>query len=578
MKKSDGVIKAIFPFLRWFPMSKDTVSADFMAGLTVSLLLIPQAMAYAQLAGLPPHYGLYAAFLPVMIGALFGWCNQLHTGPVAMTSLLTFAVISQIPGLSDDKSQMFHAVFFLSFLAGLIQLSFGIFRLSVFVNFLSHPVVAGFTCAGALIIAASQLPQILGISIEKKGGMLVDLYALLLQIGRTHFPTLVAGTASIAIIMILRKVAPRFPGVIFTVLLSIAVSYLIDFKGIMGGAVVGHIPPGLPPLQLPHFDWTLTGDLIGGALMISLIGFMEVLATDKALSATTRQRLDFNQEMIGQGAAKIAGSFFLSFPVSGSFSRSALNLYAGARTGLSSIFAGGFVLLALFFFTPALFYLPNATLAAVIIAAVSGLVNFKVFSRIWKVDRLDGIAAISTFASAIILAPNIVEGVILGVALSIAFHLYRLMKPYVAVLARHSDGTFRDASKHNLDKDKDIILIRFEGSLVFANASHFEEKVLDEIASNSTARAVVFQTDCINEIDATGEESLRNMVKDLRKNGMIVAVSEMKWRVLELLEKTGFYEILENKYFFRTTEDAFLYVKNELQASKDAGSDKDSIR
>ncbi len=565
MKNYGGAVRAIFPFLRWLPISKDTLSADFMAGLTVSLLLIPQAMAYAQLAGMPPHYGLYAAFIPVMIGALFGWCSQLHTGPVAMTSLLTFAIISQIPGLSDDKGQMLQAVFFLSFLAGVIQLSLGIFRLSVFVNFLSHPVIAGFTSAGALIIAASQLPQILGISLEERGGTLIELYTMILLVGKTHLPTLTIGSASLALIIIFKIYAPRFPGVIFTLVLSIVASYLLDYKGWFGGAVAGHIPPGLPPLQFPHFNWALSGELIGGAFMIALIGFMEVLATGKAISAKTREKLDFNQELIGQGAAKIVGSFFQSFPVSGSFSRSALNLYAGAKTGLSSIFAGAFVLIALLFFTPALYYLPLATLGAVIIAAVSGMINLRVFSRIWKADRFDGISALVTFLTVIILAPRVTEGVIIGVFFSIAFHLYRLMKPHVAVLAKHPDGTFRDAGKHNLETDREILIIRFEGRIVFANASHFEETVLDAIASNPSAKAVIFQTDCVNEMDATGEEMLRQLIGDLKKNGMAIAVSEMKWRIMELLERTGFHRVLEEKYFFRTTEDAFAYVRNELQ-------------
>lgn len=567
MNNYGGTVKAIFPFLRWLPISKDTLNADFMAGLTVSLLLIPQAMAYAQLAGLPPHYGLYAAFIPVIVGALFGWCSQLHTGPVAMTSLLTFAVISQIPGLFDDKSRLLQAIFLLSFLSGLIQLLFGIFRLSVFVNFLSYPVVAGFTNAGAIIIAASQLPQILGINLEKDGGMLNSLYSLILRIGSIHIPTLIVGAVSIILIILLRRHAPRFPGVIFTVMLSIAASYLLSFKESMGGAIIGHIPPGLPPLQIPHFKWAMTGDLISGALMISLIGFMEVLATDRAISAKTKQKLDFNQELIGQGAAKIVGSFFQSFPVSGSFSRSALNLYAGAKTGLSSIFAGVFVLFAILFLTPVLYYLPNATLAAVIIAAVAGLVDLRVFSRIWRADRFDGISALVTFLTIIVLAPRIIEGVIIGVGFSIAFHLYRLMKPHVAVLAKHPDGTFRDALKHNLETNRDIMLIRFEGSIVFASASHFEETVLDEIASNPSARAIIFQADCVNEMDATGEETMRQLIGDLRKNGMIIAFSEMKWRIVELLERTGFHGVLDKKYFFRTTEEAFKCVSSELHGS-----------
>ena len=568
-----SIATRIFPFFRWFPMSKEAIGADFMAGLTVSLLLIPQAMAYAQLAGLPPHYGLYAAFLPVMIGAIFGWCSQLHTGPVAMTSLLTFSVVSQIPDLADDPERILHAVLFLSFLSGLIQLSFGIFRLSVFVNFLSHPVVAGFTTAGALIIAASQLPQLIGVSLEKKGSLLMEMLELVLNLGKVHLPTFIMGVASIILILFLKKIMPKFPGVIFTVLLSIGVSYFLDFHGRMGGAIVGHIPKGLPPLDFPLFDWSIAGDLFGGAMMISLIGFMEVLATSKAISAKTKKKLDFNQEMIGQGMAKIVGSFFQSFPVSGSFSRSALNLYAGARTGMSSIFAGLFVLLALYFLTPLLFYLPNTTLAAVIIAAVSGLMDFKMFPRTWKLSRFDGITAIVTFVSSIVLAPNVSEGVIIGVCLSIAFHLYGLMKPHFAMLAKHSDGTFRDAGRHHLEIDRDILVFRFEGNLVFANASHFEEKILEAIASNRDAKALILQADGINELDATGEVTLRQLIKDLRKHGVQVAISEAKWRVLELLERSGFHEVLPKENFYRTTADAFDKIRSSLNdVSKKQGT------
>ncbi len=521
-------------------------------------------MAYAQLAGLPAYYGLYAAFLPTMIAALFGSCGQLHTGPVAMTSLLTFAVATQIHPSSGDTGIYINTVLFLALLAGIIQLIFGLMRLAVFVNFLSHPVMLGFTNASALIIISSQLPLLLGISSGRTGnGLIFDLSPIIFKFDTLHLPTLIFAVMTIIPLFYLKKNLPKFPSVAFVVLLSIIISYGMDFNGAYGGAIIGAIPSGLPKIELPTFNWAEASSLLGGALMIALIGFMEVLATTKAISAKTKEKMDFNQELVGQGLSKIFGSLVQSFPVSGSFSRSALNLYSGAKTGMSSIFAGIFVMLSLLFLTDALRFIPKAVLASVIIVAVSGLIDFKSMLRIWKLNNKDGLAALATFIFSVILAPNVTLGVLIGIGITVAFHLFHLMKPHVAFLSMHPDGTFRDAEKHKLPHDSNTIIIRFEGRLVFANASHFEEKILDAISEAPDTKAVILQADSINEIDATGEETLRNIVNELRQNNISFAISEMKWRVLEDLEKADFYKILSPEKFFRTTAGACESLKHE---------------
>ena len=558
-------IREMLPFMRWFPPEKGSLRSDFMAGFAVSLLLIPQSMAYAQLAGLPAHYGLYGAFVPTMVAALFGWCSQLHTGPVAMTSLLTFALVSQMHSPTDNPEAYLNAVIYLTLIAGFIQLMFGLLRLAIFVNFLSHPVMVGFTNAASLIIISSQIPHLLGISAPQSGSSIVaDFSSLIRNVHSIHLPTFILGTAAIVPLFLMRKRFSGFPSVALVVFLSILTSYLIDFKGKYGGAVVGFIPSSLPSLAFPRFAWDEASSLFGGALMIALIGFMEVLATTKAIAAKTKEKLNFNQELIGQGLAKMSCAIVHTFPVSGSFSRSALNLFAGAKTGLSSIFAGLFVLLSLFFLAVPLSYLPKAVLAGVIVVAVSGLIDFKPMKRIWRVNRFDGFAAWATFLFSILLAPRVTEGVLIGAGFSIAFHLVNLMKPHVAFLAIHPDGTFRDAAKHNLRSEQGIMIIRFEGRLVFANASHFEETVLDAISESPDTKAIIFQADSINEIDATGEETLRTLISELQKNRISVAVSEAKWRIFDTLRKADFFKTLHEEKFFRTTGEAYNELRKNL--------------
>jgi SulP family sulfate permease len=549
--------RRLLPFLRWFPLDAATLRADFLAGVTVSLLLIPQAMAYAQLAGLPPHYGLYTAFLPTIVAALFGWCSQLHTGPVAMTSLLTMSVVASVSQAAPESEAFIATAILLTLLAGLIRLAMGLLRLAVVVNFLSHPVVVGFTSAGALIIASSQAGLFLGLPLEQHGLYLPNLIRLLGRIPECRPGALGFGLATLALILALRRWRPLWPGVLIALTLAILASWLIGFESRYGGQVVGHIPRGLPAFRLPHGEWSAAPRLLLGAFAIMLVGFMEVVAICKTLSAKTREPLNLNQELIGQGLAGIAGSLFQAYPVSGSFSRSALNLYAGARTGLSSVFAGLLVLVTLLFLTPLLYYLPRAALGAVIVAAVIGLVEMGALARLWRTSRYDAVAAWATFVAAIGLAPRVVDGILLGVGLSVAFHLLQLMRPHVAILAPHPDGTLRDAVHHHLPTHESILAIRFDGRLVFANASHFQESILKALAERPQTRVLLIVASGMNTIDATGEEMLRHLLRDLAARGLRVAFAQVRWPVLEVFQKTGLHDLIGASNLFASPEAAY---------------------
>jgi SulP family sulfate permease len=677
-------LRRFFPFLSWFPVSREILRADTAAGVTVALVLIPQSMAYAQLAGLPAYYGLYAAFLPVIVGAMWGSSHQLATGPVAIVSLLTGSTLAQFA--SPGSSQFIAYAILLAFMVGIMQFLLGVFRLGALVNFLSHPVIVGFTNAAAIIIALSQVNKMLGVPIGRTEHFLADVWSVFQQAGDTHFPTLFIGLTALAAMILLKKLRPRWPGVLITIAVMTAVSWAIGFERSLtagpgqfedptvrnviayvtdtanrlaelkeeiaaksielqrleksadpptprrvvlaadieilrleaktverehrlrmrelrrfvfhrvpdpdgktarfllesgeppagtdgyrwrivsvtrdavqvsgGGEVVGTIPRGLPGFALPEFDRDLLAALLPSALVITLVGFMEAISIAKAMAARTRQRIDPNQELLGQGLANIVGSLGQAFPTSGSFSRSAINLDAGAVTGLSSVVSGAVVLLVLLFFTPLLYHLPQAVLAAVIMLAVANLVNFGAFKHAWNAQRHDGIAAIVTFAATLGFAPYLDMGILIGAGLAIVLYLYRTMRPRVAILGRHPDGTLRDARVHNLPTSEHIIVIRFDGSLYFANVPYFEDAILAEAARNPKAKYILVVGDGINEIDGSGEEAIRRLVKQLEETGVILVFSGLKMQVLRVMERTGLYAKIGAQHFFRTEDQA----------------------
>ena len=575
-----AVINKIFPFLEWMPQLKnrEVLRADFVAGLTVALVLIPQSMAYAQLAGLPVQFGLYIAFLPVLVAALWGSSRQLASGPVAVVSLLTATALAPMVGgtaLSHPElaSTYIALAMFMSLLVGLFQLSLGVFRLGVVVNFLSHPVIVGFTNAAALVIGLSQLSKIFGVKMPGDAGdhFLHRIWGVLQQIGDTHIPTLIMGLSALLAMWLLRKHAPKLPGVLIVVAASILISWGINFEAVFNGAVVGSVPEGLPTLGMPEISVEKALNLLPSAMVIALIGFVEAISIAKVMAAKTKDRLDPNQELIGQGLANIVGSFSQSYPASGSFSRSAVNINSGARTGFASVVTALLVVITLLFLTPMLYHLPQAVLAAVIMMAVVNLINITAVKHAWRAQKHDGIAAVVTFCFTLGFAPHLDKGIMFGTGLALGLYLYRTMKPRVALLGRYPDGTLRDLSVNpGLPTDENIIVLRFDGSLYFANVSYFEDTILEAVSSHKNAKYILVVGDGINQLDASGEDMLHHLIESLRDNGITLVFSGLKKQILDVMHRTHLFEILGQQNLFATENMALKDIYRRLEKT---GSD-----
>jgi SulP family sulfate permease len=543
----------------------ENLKHDLIAGVTVSLVAIPQSLAYAQLAGVPAYYGLYAALVPTIVGALFGSSRQLSTGPVAMTSLLTAASVAP---LAAHGSETYYAyVILLALLSGVIQIGFGMLRVGVLLNFLSHPVLMGFINAAAMIIGLSQLPTLLGIPAQQSEHFLVDIWNVLANIDTVHELSLAFGISALIMLLAFRKFAPKAPGVLITVALLTWISATIGYED-MGGRVVGAVPSGLPSLSLPLLDWNASMELLPAGFIIALISFMEAMSSAKVIAIRTRAPWNENQELIGQGLAKVAAAFCHSMPVSGSFSRSALNLSAEARTALSSVISAVCVLLALLFFTSALHHLPKPVLAAIIMMAVLGLINFGAVRSAWVANRDDGIAAIVTFAATLAFAPNIQNGIVTGIMLSLALLLYRMMRPRIADLGVHANGALRDAQRHGLAPlHPKLAALRFDGALRFVNVSYFEDALLSQERERPNVSCILVKSSGINAIDASGIEMLRNLVARFRANGITLAFSGIKKQVQEVMERTGLIAQIGPNNVFATDGEALENLLERLNRS-----------
>jgi SulP family sulfate permease len=554
----------LLPFRCWIGELKkpEILRADLIAGITVALVLVPQSMAYAQLAGLPPYYGLYAAFLPGIIAALFGSSRQLATGPVAVVSLLTASALEPIAG-ANPELYIAYAVM-LAFMVGIFQIALGLLRLGVLVNFLSHPVVVGFTNAAAIIIGTSQLGKLFGVSGEKAEHTYETVFNTLVEaLNSTHLETMLMAIAALSIMIAMKRLLPKAPNVLAAVAVTTVISWWVGFEQ-MGGAVVGKIPAGLPPMAIPTLDFQTMGHLLSVTVAIALIGFMEAISIAKAMAASTRQRLDANQELVGQGLGNIFSSLSQGYAVSGSFSRSAVNISAGARTGFSAVVTGAVVGITLLWLTPLLYHLPQATLAAVIIMAVINLVKVEPIKHAWKVQRHDAAVSLITFVLTIIWAPHLDKGIMVGVLLSLALFLYRSMAPRIAVLSRDPDGSLRDAEVRKLETCRNISLIRFDGSLYFANTGYFEDKILERVALKPDLQFVIIDAEGINSIDSTGEEMLGMLTERLREAGVELIFARAKKQLWDTFERTGLMEKLGRDHMFALRTQAFNYAWDRL--------------
>ncbi len=561
----------LFPFLRWWPqVNRHTLKNDLIAGLTVALVAIPQSLAYAQLSGVPAYYGLYAALVPVIVGALFGSSLILSTGPVAMTSLLTAASI--MPLATYGTEQFYSYVILMALLSGLVQIGLGLARMGVLINFLSYPVLRGFINAAAIIIGLSQLPPMLGLPLKNTQHFLTDILHVIENIDTMHLESLLFGLGSLALMTLLKKFAPKLPGVLIVVVLTTFISYAIDFEA-LGGRIVGVIPEGLPGLSIPPVDWKASIHMLPTAFVIALISFMEAMSSAKIIAIKTRTLWDENQELIGQGLAKVAAAFSHAMPVSGSFSRSALNLAAGAKTGMSSIFTAFTVLLTLLFFTPLLHNLPKPVLAAIIMMAVIGLISLKTIKEAWIAGKPDGIAAVITFIATLAFAPNIQNGILTGIILSLTLFLFRTMKPRIVLLGLDKDGMLRNAERFNLPKlHPQVTAIRFDGQLYFANVNYFEESTLYLVSHDPDLKYILVVANGINGLDASGVEMLKNLVDRLDQNKIALVFCSIKGNVTDVMQRTGLVDKIGKDNIFASEDAALKEIALRLaRAEPDAG-------
>ena len=554
-------------FGRWLQVRHHTFPDDLMAGLTVTLVAIPQSLAYAQLAGVPAYYGLYAAFLPTVAAAMIGSLPQLSTGPAALTALLTAASIAP---LAAHGSETFIAdVVLLALIAGGFQIIFGMVRLGVLLNFISHPVLMGFINAAALIIGLSQLSTLLGIPAHQSEHFLADIWHVVTHLNATHGVSLAFGITAICMLVVFKRIAPRFPGVLLTVIVLTAISAWVGYAD-MGGSVVGAVPQGLPPFAMPSGNWETVVTLLPAGFVLALISFMEATSSAKVISIKTRQPWDQNRELVAQGCAKVVSAFCHSIPVSASFSRSALNMTA--RTRMAAVIAALGVLLTMLFFTSLLYHVPQSALAAIIMVAVIGLIDLRAIGNAWRANRDDGIAALATFVATVGFAPYIQNGIITGILLSLGLLLYRMMRPRVALLGLHADGELSDARLFGLPPlHAQLGAVRFDGSLQFVTGSYFEDALLRLDRENPDLRYVLVKCSGINAIDASGVEVLRSLAERFRKNGIALAFSELKQQVRIVLDRTGLTEMIGEENLFSRDEDALAELNRRLAEPAPAG-------
>jgi SulP family sulfate permease len=426
-------------------------------------------------------------------------------------------------------------------------------------------VVIGFTNAAAIIIATSQLSKVFGVTVEKAEHHYETIWRVIVAATTdTHALTLIVGIAAIAIMVVLKKLSPKIPNVLVAVVATTIFSYVYGFAS-KGGAVVGEVPAGLTMPAFPeNIEWNVIVQLLTTAVVIGIIGFMEAISIAKAMAAQTRQKLDANQELIGQGLGNLFSGMFQGYAVSGSFSRSAVNISSGAVTGFSSLVTGVVVGITLLFLTPLLYHLPQATLAAVIMMAVINLVKIKPIIYAWRVQPHDGIVAVITFLLTLIVAPHLENGIVVGVVLSLGLYLFRTMRPRIAVLSRDPDGTLRDAETHKLGTCDNISVIRFDGSLYFANTGYFSDTILDRVASKPELKFVIIDAEGINQIDATGEEMLHDLAKRLDSLGIELLFARAKKQIMDILKRTKFVENHGKEKFFRIRTHAFNYAWEKL--------------
>ena len=534
--------------------SAKSVRGDLLAGLTVAIMVIPQGMAYAMLAGLPPVYGLYAALVPVMVYPFFGTSRQLSVGPVALVSIIVLEGLSKMA--TPGSAEFVQLALLTSLIAGVIQIVLSALRMGFLVNFLSEPVIKGFTAAAALIIAVSQVPQLLGISVERTSTLIGALGEIFSNIQDSNLPTLILGLVGIAIIVGLRKIRKSLPGGLVAVVVTIVLVMALNLES-NGVQVVGEVRKGVPPFTWIDLDLPTIMSLLPLALIICIISFIESLAIAKTISARHHNYpIDANKELLGLGMAKVAGAFFGAYPNTGSFTRSAVNDEAGASSGLASIFTGLIILLTLLFFTPLFYLLPKAVLASIVMVAVVGLIDFADAKHVFRVDRKDFYVLAATFLLTLVLGVQV--GVFAGVILSVLIILFKTSRPHYAVLG-HLDGTraYRNIARYPEAKlDEDYLIIRYDVDLYFGNAEHFYDSVMKEHSKYPDKRYVIIDMSAIGTVDSTGLHKLGLLVEALHEDDIKLLLAGTRGHVRDALAVSELQDIIGLQNCYLNVHDA----------------------
>lgn len=549
--------RQFFPILDWLPTYKKVhFSGDFFAGLTVGVMLIPQGMAYAMLAGLPPIFGLYAAFVPQLVYAFTGTSRQLAVGPVAMDSLLVAAGLSVL-SISRIEDYISMAVFLALFMGG-IQLLLGLLRMGFLVQLLSKPVISGFTSAAAIIIGMSQFKHLLGVQVPSNNQLhrlLIDLFG---QLGQTNLFALGLGIVAMAIIWGFKKWKPKFPGILVAVVLSILTVWLTRWD-LQGLRIVGEVPQGLPDFQLPLFDPALFKTLLPTALTLALIAFLEAVSVAKAIQEQHKDyEINANQELRALGLSNIIGSFFQSYPTTGGFSRTALNHFAGAKTGLSFLISAGVVATTLLFLTPLFYYMPLTVLAALVIVAVSSLIDLKYPLVLFK-TRMDEFVLLSfTFLTTLFV--GITHGILLGVVLSLVLLLYRISNPHFAILGRiKGSNLYRNIKRFasEVEDRDDLIIIRFDAQLFFGNRDFFKKTLLEALQEKqATLKGLILNAESINYIDSSALDTLLAIARTLKEKNIRFMIAGAIGPTRDILLKKEVRKAIGTDNFFVSTTHA----------------------
>ena len=553
------MVKRYFPILEWLPnYQAQEFKGDLSAGLTVGVMLIPQGMAYSMLAGLPPIYGLYASTVPLILYAIFGTSRQLAVGPVAMVALLIATGVGQISAPGSDL--FIELAILLALMVGVIQLVLGVFRLGFLVNFLSHPVISGFTSAAALIIGLSQLKHLLGIELPRSSYVHEILLNAIAHTDQINWSTVVVGLIGVLVILLAKRHFKALPGPLLAVILGITMVYVLDLHS-LGVKIVEEVPGGLPGIAVPRISITSITSLMPAALTIALVGFMESIAVAKAIQAKHKNyQIDANQELIALGVSNIGGSLFRGFPTVGGFSRTAVNDQTGARTGLASIISALLIILTLLFLTPLFYYLPQAILASVIMVAVFGLVDFREAHHLWKTDRTDFYMLLSTFLATLTLGIEL--GIAVGVSLSLGMVIYRAANPHVASLGQvPNTNYYRNVDRFNeLIQREDVLVMRFDAPLFFANSSFFKDR-LETLTKQKGEKLqlVVLNAEAISTLDSSAVHMLSDTIKEYRGTGISVFLASAIGPVRDILYKSGLIKEIGEENLFVNVHDAITH-------------------